>query len=55
MPKFHGNDVKFNSLSIDMSGDNYEKILEGLNIKIVNEYKSEKEKIEKIYIYWDKN
>ncbi len=46
--------LDLSSLNIDLSGDNYKKILGELNIKIVNEYEAEKEKIEKIYTYWDK-
>ncbi|UUV17856.1 hypothetical protein NRK67_11205 [Fusobacteria bacterium ZRK30] len=42
------------SLDIDLSGDNYKKILDDLNIKIVKEYEAERGKVEKIYTHWNK-
>ena len=45
--------LTLNSLDIDLKGDDYQKILDDLNIKIVEEYDAEKLKIEKIYTYWD--
>jgi len=45
--------LELSNLGIDLSGDNYKKILDDLNIKIVKEYEMEKGKIEKIYTHWD--
>ncbi|OQY42301.1 MAG: hypothetical protein B6227_02580 [Fusobacteriia bacterium 4572_74] len=46
--------LDLNNLNIDLSGDNYKKLLDDLNIKIVKEYDVERGKIENIYTYWDK-
>jgi len=43
--------LDLSSLDIDLSGDNYKKILDDLNIKIVEEYDAERGKIEKIHTY----
>ncbi|MCS5422250.1 MULTISPECIES: hypothetical protein [Psychrilyobacter] len=45
--------LDLSSLKIDLSGDNYRKILDDLNIKIVEEFDAERGKIEKIHTYWD--
>jgi uncharacterized protein (TIGR03545 family) len=46
--------LELRSLDIDLTGDNYKKILDDLNIKIMKEYDIERGKIEKIHTYWDK-
>lgn len=45
--------LDLSSLDIDLSEDNYKKILDDLNIKIVEEYDAEMGKIENIHTYWD--
>lgn len=45
--------LDLNSLNLDIDGNNYEKILNNLNIKIVKEYNTEIEKVEKIHNYWN--
>ncbi|MGB6129330.1 MAG: hypothetical protein WBG30_11320 [Psychrilyobacter sp.] len=54
LKKMENKKLDLGSLNVDLSGDNYRKILENLNIKIVKEYEEEKIKIEKIHTYWDK-
>lgn len=46
--------LNLSNLDLDINSDNYKKVLDDLNIKIIEEYNLEKEKVEQIYVYWEK-